>query len=109
VGLFVRETETRSSGNGRIHLMNLLLIVGAASAFAFISVAYAADYETLGHAKNEQEIASTVAVSSVSDAIRAGRDAACKDIVAHQVQHSQAEVEKCNPLDASFNRRMTSE
>lgn len=73
--------------------MKTMLIIGALSAFSFLSASYAA--ETTAPVTNEKETGSSAAAPSPNDTVKAGMDPACKAILAHQSEHSKQEVAKC--------------
>jgi hypothetical protein len=73
--------------------MKAMVIIGAVSAFAFFSTAYAA--QTTGPVANEKETGSTEAAPSPNDTLKAGMDPACKEILANQPKHAKDEIAKC--------------
>jgi hypothetical protein len=75
------------------YAMKAIVIVGALGAFAFLSVAQAA--ETTGPVTNEKETGSSEAAPSPNDTPKEGMDPACKEILANQAKHTKEEITKC--------------
>jgi hypothetical protein len=73
--------------------MKAIVLVGALGAFAFLSVAQAA--ETTGPVTDEKETGSSTAAPSPNDTLKAGMDPACKEILANQTKHTKDEIAKC--------------
>jgi hypothetical protein len=74
--------------------MRAIVAIGAASAFAFLSAAYAAE-TTTGPVTDEKETGSDQPAPSPNDTLKAGMDPACKEILANQTKHTKDEIEKC--------------
>jgi hypothetical protein len=81
--------------------MKATLVIGALSVAVFVSTAYAAENtgpangQTTGPITDEKVTGTTEAAPSPSDALKAGMNPACKEILANQPKHAKDEIEKC--------------